>query len=187
MEPLGTVIVLLFLAFIKWWDWEHIDEASHSIGFWDSDTIRLNNAKKMKRVAELEEKVRKKNANNSGRRFYRKGPRIHEYTKEEIDRIDLVLSELELLNDPYPSHQKHFFIVDDEIVPASKEQIDQYKFKEKQEEINRENNPNIRCEFDHINRKLINSITKRIIDFDVDNYTLKAAVYAETPSSLTIN
>lgn len=174
MEFVLGLLVLIVMGVVIWWDWENPDKKSTAIGTLDAESVRLNNERKDRQIANLEGKIKQLNQNTSGKRFYRRGARILEHTPEEVSHIAYVEAEYARINAPYPSHQKHAFIIDKELVLASEEQIRRYKFEEKMRKINRGGTPGVHCAFDHRNGKLINKITGAEIPFDPDEYTLAA-------------
>lgn len=172
MEAALSILGLIIIGLITWWDWENPDKEYTSMGSFDAETTRLNNERKAKQRAKLEEKIRKLNEENPGRLFYRVGPRIKEHTPEEVSKINFTKAEYERLNAPYESHQRRYFITDGELVHIGEEGIRRYKFEEKMRKINRDYRNGIQCRFDHRNMKLINNVTKEEIPFDPDEYTL---------------
>jgi hypothetical protein len=172
MEAVFGILGLIIMGLIIWWDWENPDKEYTSMGTFDAETTRLNNERKAKQRAKLEEKARKLNEENLGRLFYRVGPRIKEHTPEEVAKINFTKAEYERLNAPYASHQRHYFIIEGELVHAGEDTIRRYKYEEKMRKINRNFENGIYCEFDHRNMKLVNKITKEEIPFDPDEYTL---------------
>lgn len=167
-----SIVVLIIIGLITWWDWENPDKKAIGMSPWDAETVRLNNSRKNKQIAKLEERVRKLNEENPGRLFYRDGPRIKEHTPEEVANIVFVKAEYERLNTQYASHQRHYFIKDGKLVHVGDEGIKRYKFEEKMRKINRNFEEGIQCYFDHRNMKLINARTKEEIPFSPDDYTL---------------
>ena len=165
------ILGLVVIGLIIWWDWENPDKESISIGELDRRTTMLNNERKSHQIATLNEKIRKLNEENPGRLFYRVGPRIKEHTQEEVARINFTKAEYERLNAPYASHQRQYFIIDGELVKADEHRIKSYKYVERMRHINR-NGVGINCRFDHINMKLINTISNEEIPFDPDEYVL---------------
>jgi hypothetical protein len=172
MEVILGLLGLIAIGLITWWDWENPDKKLIAMSQFDAETVRLNNERKAKQIAKLEEKIRKLNEENPGRLFYRIGPRIKEYTPEEVADINFTKAEYERLNAPYASHQSHYFIRDGKLVHIGEEGIKRYKFEEKMRKINRDYKKGVQCSFDHINMKLINKLTKEVIAFNPDEYTL---------------
>lgn len=163
----GVIVIVL----ITWWDWENPDKEAISYGELDRESARLNNERKSRQIATLNEKIRKLNEENPGRLFYRVGSRIKEHTPEEIAKINFTKAEYERLNAPYASHQRHYFIIDGELVKADEYRILKYKYEERMRHINR-SGTGIYCRYDHINMKLINTISNEEIPFDPDEYVL---------------
>ncbi len=172
MEAVLGILVLIIIGLITWWDWENPDKKYTAISSFDAETVRLNNERKDKQIAKIEAKIRKFNEENPGRLFYRVGPRVKEHTPEEVAEINFTKAEYERLNAPYASHQRHYFIIEGELVHAGEDKIRWYKYEEKMRKINRDFENGIHCEFDHRNVKLVNKITKEEIPFDPDEYTL---------------
>lgn len=172
MEIFFSILGLVVFGLIIWWDWENPDQESTGISSFDSQTVRLNNIRKRKQIAKLAEKVTKLNVENPGRMFYRVGSRIKEHTPEEIAKINFTKAEFERLNEPYAPHQRHYFIIDGELVHIGEEGIESYKYEEKMRKINRDFENGIHCRFDHMNMKLINKVTGEEIPFDPDEYVL---------------
>lgn len=172
MEAVFGILGLIIAGLITWLDWENPDKKSIAMSSFDAETVRLNNERKDKQIARLEEKIGKLNEENPGRLFYRVGPRIKEHTPEEIAKINFTKAEYERLNAPYASHQRHYFIKDGELVHIREEGIRRYKFEEKMRKINRDYKNGIQCRFDHRNMKLLNNVTKEEIPFNPDEYTL---------------
>lgn len=172
MEVALSIFGLFVIGVITWWDWENPDKKYIASGTLDAESTRLNNERKSKQVSKLEKKVNKLNEENPGRLFYRIGPRVREYSPEEVTKINFTKSEYERLNAPYAPHQRHYFIIDGVLAYAGEERIKWYKFEEKTRKINRKNKKGIICKFDHINMKLINKLNGEEIPFDPDKYTL---------------
>jgi len=172
MVAVFSILGLIIMGLIIWWDWENPDKEYTSLGSFDAETTRLNNERKSKQIAKLEEKIRTLNEENPGRLFYRVGPRIKEHTPEEVAKINFTKAEYERLNAPYASHQRHCFIKDGALVHIGEEGVRRYKFEEKMRKINRDYKNGIHCRFDHLNMKLINKVTKEEIPFNPDEYTL---------------
>ncbi|UPQ82887.1 hypothetical protein M0M42_00265 [Pseudomonas knackmussii] len=172
MEVVFGILGLVVMGLIIWWDWETPDKEYISLGPFDANTTRLNNGRKSKQIAKLEERIRKLNNENLGRLFYRVGPRIKEHTPEEIAKINFTKAEYARLNAPYASHQRPYLIKDGGLVYIGEEGIKRYKFEEKMRSINRDYKHGIRCRFDGLNMKLINEVTKEEIPFNPDEYTL---------------
>jgi hypothetical protein len=166
------IVVLIVIALITWWDWENPDKESIAFGSLDAKSVRLNNERRSKQIAKLEEKIRKLNDENPGRLFYRVGPRIKEYTPEEVAAINFTKAEYVRLNAPYPSHQRRCFIVDGKLVHADEGIIKRYKLEEKMRKINRDYKSGVQCTIDYRNEKLINKRTNEEIPFNPDEYIL---------------
>lgn len=170
-----VVILGIVLIGLTWWDWENPDKKSIALGELDRKSARLNNERKSRQIAVLEEKIRKLNEENPGQLFYRAGARIKEHSPEEAARIISIQAEYERLNAPYASHQRHYFIIDGELVKADENTIKRYKYEEKRSHVNssyRHSGSMARCIFDEVNMKLINTVTNEEIPFDPDEYVL---------------
>lgn len=165
-----SILVLLVIGVITWIDWKNPDREDISLGSFDAETTRLNNERRSKQITKLEEKIRKLNAENPGRLFYRVGSGIKEHTPDEAATIKNIRAEYERLNSSYASHQRHYFIIDGKLVRIDKDGVDLYKFEEKMRKINGESS--IHCSLDRRNMKLINMSTKEEIPFNPEEYTL---------------
>jgi tRNA nucleotidyltransferase (CCA-adding enzyme) len=172
MEAAFSILILIAIGIMYWWDWENPDKKSIASTSFDAETVRLNNERKDRQIAQLHEKIAKLNEENPGRIFYRVGPRIKEHTAEEVAKINFTKAEYERLNAPYASHQRHYFIRDGVLEHVDEHTIKRYKLEEKMRKINRDFNSGIYCRFDGRNMKLINKITEEEIPFNPDEYTL---------------
>lgn len=172
MTFLFSILALIAMGVITWLDWENPDKKDIAFGPFDSNTTNLNNDRRANQIARLEKKIKKLNDENPGRLFYRSGPRIKEYTPEEVNDIYFINERCKQLNKPYPLHQKHYYIKNGEIKFVGEERVKKYKFEAKVIEINQDPNNGIICSYDRQNNKIINSITKEEIEFNFEDYDL---------------
>jgi len=164
-------IIFLFAAhfLVKWREDENIDNSSGELpgGAIGSEVNRGTRNRKNKKRSKLEAEVRRSNKEHSNRMFYRDGPRVKEYTSEEVAAI----KECERLNAQYTVEFPHYFFKRGR-VEYGEEIVNRYKFEAKMREINKDFDNGISCDLDRRNMKLFNTVTAEEIPFNPDSYTL---------------